>query len=73
MTLHERFGKRFQGAPGRNNLRQDFSAITVNIEHAFDRLNLTGNFAEPKLKSPRLISVMSVLVRRSWVKISKRL
>src|SRR5262249_42791391 len=49
VPMHQRFGKRPKGAPGRNNLGQDYGAITVNIEHTFDRLNLTGNFAKPKL------------------------
>jgi len=47
MRMNQFLGERFQTAPGGDDLEEDVHAIAVFVDHSFDGVELTANFANP--------------------------
>jgi len=45
--MNQFLGERFQTAPGGDDLEEDVHAIAVFVDHSFDGVELTANFANP--------------------------
>lgn len=44
VAMNELFGQRFQPATGGNDLRKDFRAVTVFVQHPFHGVELSDDF-----------------------------
>ena len=60
--MNQLFGQRFQPAPGGDNLREDFRAVAVFVQHPLDRVELTDNFAHPDNRGAALLFGMVMMV-----------
>ena len=68
--MNQLFGQRFQPAPGGDNLREDFRAVPVFVQHPFDGVELTDNFAHPDNRGAALLFGMMMMVFRHGGSIS---
>ena len=58
------FGQRLQPAPGGNDLRQDFRAVPVFVQHPLDGVELADDFAHADNRGAALLFGMVVIVFR---------
>ena len=61
VLMDDNLGKGLQRFSSRNNLRQDFDAITVVLNHLFDGLQLADDFSQANLQSSFLRRPVNML------------
>jgi hypothetical protein len=61
VLMNDNLGKGFQRFSSRNNLCQDFDAITIVLNHLFDGLQLADDFSQANLQSSFLRRSVNML------------
>ncbi len=70
VRMNQLFGQRLQATTGGDDLRQDFRAIPVFVQHSLDSIELTDNFAHPDDQGAVLFFWMVMIVFRHGGSIS---
>ena len=62
VRMNQFFGERFQAATGGDDLREDFRAVAIFVQHPFHRVELADDFAHPDNRGAALLFGMVMMV-----------
>ena len=60
--MNQFFGQRFQAAAGGDDLRQDFRAVAILVQHPLHGVELADDFADPDNRGAALLFGMVMMV-----------